>query len=312
VVIAIIGILVALLLPAVQAAREAARRISCSNNLKQISLALLNYHDTYRKFPPSAASTRGVLFDSWSPHARLLPFLEQANLQGLIDWNRDYASQPAVAPTRVATYLCPSEINDRPRPDGNITHYPVSYGINMGTWFVYDPVSGKGGDGLVYPNSSTDLASVTDGTSNTIAFAEIKAFTPYLRDGGNPGGLTALIPQEPANFVALGGSFRSDSGHTEWVDGRVHQIGFTGAFPPNTVCAYRSGGRVYDIDFTSSREGKTLNRPTFAVVTARSYHAGGVQVAFVDGSVRFASQTVSVLVWRGLTTRGGAEVVDGS
>ena len=97
VVIAIIGILVGLLLPAVQAAREAARRLSCSNNLKQMTLALHNYESTFRSFPPSGFYRRDLSSDSWSVQSRLLPQLEQANLQRLIDWNLSYADQGNVA-----------------------------------------------------------------------------------------------------------------------------------------------------------------------------------------------------------------------
>lgn len=309
VVIAIIGILIGLLLPAVQAAREAARRMSCSNNLKQIGLGLHNYHDTYKRFPPSATFTFGTTFDSWSVQARLLPFLEQANLEDLVDWNLAYSAQPAVTRTRVPTYLCPSEISDRERPDGALTHYPLNYGINLGTWFVYDPNTRRGGDGLSYPNGLLSMANVTDGTSNTLAFAEVKAWNPYLRDGANPATAGVAIPTDPAAVPLFGGSLKSDSGHTEWVDGRVHQTGFTGAFPPNTPVPYASGGEIYDVDFTSSREGKTTTGLTYAVVTSRSYHPGGAQVLLTDGSARFVSETVELSVWRSLSTRAGGEVV---
>ncbi len=309
VVIAVIGILVALLLPAVQAAREAARRMSCTNNLKQMSLALHNYHDTYRVFPPSGIYPRGATGDGWSFQARLLPFLEQANLQDLIDWNLSYAAQTAVARTRVPTYLCPSETKDYERPDGAITHYPLNYGVNVGTWFVYDPNNGQYGNGLTGPNAQTNMASLIDGTSNTLALAEVKAWSPYLRDGGNPNAVGAPIPATTAATVAYGGSFKNNSGHTEWVDGRVHQTGVTGTFPPNTLFAYTDAGVVYDVDFNSSREGKTTNQITYAVVTARSYHPAGVNVALADGSSRFVAETIDLNVWRGYATRDGGEVV---
>ncbi len=309
VVIAIIGILVALLLPAVQAAREAARRMSCSNNLKQMGLALHNYHDTFKQFPPSAQLPVGATYDSWSMQARLLPFLEKANLGDLIDWSYDYKSQPVVTQTRVPTYLCPSEVQDKERPDGALTHYPLNYGVNFGTWFIYNPLQRVGGNGLVHPNSRTRFASVTDGTSNTLAFGEVKAWTPYLRDGGNPNGPNALIPSVPTDVIALGGSFKTNSGHTEWVDGRVHQTGFTGTFTPNTKLPFSSGGVDYDIDFNSYREGKSINQLTYAAVTSRSYHPGGVNAGLVDGSVRLFSETIDLAAWRALATRDGGEVV---
>jgi len=314
VVIAIIGILVGLLLPAVQAAREAARRMSCSNNLKQLGLALHSYHDLYRRLPPGGVYSRSLVSDGWSVQARLLPNLEQANLQRLIDWNFSYAQQSPVARTRVPTYLCPSEPNDRLRPDPqpadpNFAHYPLNYGVNMGEWFIFDPRSGAGGTGLVFPNSRTDLGSLLDGTSNTLAFAEIKAYTAYLRDGGNPSALSLTTPTDPATVVAWGGSFKSDSGHTEWVDGRIHQTGFTTTFAPNTRMRHVDAGKEYDIDFNSSREGKSITLPTYAAVTARSHHIGGVQAARADGSVQFISQNIDLMTWRALGTRAGGEVV---
>ncbi|MEZ6136678.1 MAG: DUF1559 domain-containing protein [Pirellulaceae bacterium] len=314
VVIAIIGILVGLLLPAVQAAREAARRISCSNNLKQMGLALHNYHDTFNAFPTPGYYHGDALGSSWSVQARLLPQLEQANLQDLIDWGRSYSEQSHVAQQRVPVYLCPSEPKDEARPDPqpgdpSFTHYPLNYGVNMGEWLIYSPLRRSGGSGLVFPNGKTRMASVTDGTSNTLAFAEVKAWTPYLRDGGALNTLTAPTPTDPASVVGLGGSFKINSGHTEWVDARVHQAGVTTTFAPNQRVLFVDGGESYDVDFTSSREGKSTTLPTYSAVTSRSHHTGGVSIGLADGSVRFMTQTIDLGIWRGLGTRDGAEVV---
>jgi prepilin-type N-terminal cleavage/methylation domain-containing protein/prepilin-type processing-associated H-X9-DG protein len=310
VVIAIVGVLVALLLPAVQAARESARRTSCSNNLRQIGLALVGYHDSYKTFPASSLLPIGMAATSWSPQARLLPYMEDENLQNLINWKAAYASQPHVSGVRVPSYLCPSEVRNEQRIDGAALHYPLNYGINLGTWFVFDPVRQTGGDGLVYPNSRTNLRSLGDGSSKTLAFAEVKAYQAYIRDGGNPSAPNAPIPASPADVAAFGGDFKKDSGHTEWVDGRAHQIGFTATFPPNTETIYTSGGQPFDIDFNSDREGRTATRITYAVVTSRSHHPGGVHASFVDGSVRFFAETIEGPLWRALATRDGAEVVE--
>ena len=313
VVIAIIGILVALLLPAVQAAREAARRMSCGNNMKQLGLALHNYHDVYRRLPPMAFYPKTVVGDDWSLHARLLPYLEQASLHNFIVWGVPYTQQGAVAQMRIPTFICPSETKARPRPDPqpsdpNFTHFPLNYGVNAGSWFVFAPTTQQGGDGLTHPQASFDFAALTDGTTNTLAFAEVKAYTPYLRDGGNPAGLGVAPPVATA-VGGMGGSFKADSGHTEWVDGRVHQTGVTVTFPPNTQVPFTNAGIAYDIDFNSSREGKNITNPTYATVTSRSYHPGGVQVTLADGSIQFVSQTVDATVWRSLGTRAGGEVV---
>ncbi len=310
VVIAIIGVLVALLLPAVQAAREAARRSSCSNNLKQLSLALLNYHDTLRSYPAQMYLPVDEPATNWSIQARLLPFIEEQSLEGLIDWKVSYRDQPEVTKTRVGVYLCPSEVEDRHRPDGDLTHYPLNYGVNLGSWFVFDPNTQEGGDGLVFPNSRTRIRNVVDGTSKTLAFAEVKAFNPYLRDGVNPSASDVAIPATPPDVVAYGGDFKTNSGHTEWVDGRAHQTGFTVTFPPNTQFVYQNNGRAYDVDFNSSREGKTIDQITYAVVTSRSYHPGGVQVSMADGSTRFVVDSIEPMVWRALGTRDGGEIVE--
>jgi prepilin-type N-terminal cleavage/methylation domain-containing protein/prepilin-type processing-associated H-X9-DG protein len=309
VVIAIIGVLLALLVPAVQKVREAANRIKCQNNLRQMGLALHNYSDAQSTFPPAGAYAVGITGDAWSAQARILPYLEQANLQNLINWGLSYSAQPAVTGQRVPVYVCPSEANDRPRPDGALTHYPISYALNLGTWHVYNPTTGAGGDGAFVVNQGLTFAAFADGTSNTIALAEVKAFTPYLRDGGNPAALNTPPPTAPAVVAGFGGEFKRDSGHTEWVDARIHQTGFTTTFPPNTVVPYSTGGENFDVDFNSSREGKTTNRITYAVVTARSYHPNGVNVLLLDGSVRSVSSSVQPAVWRALGTRAGGEVV---
>jgi prepilin-type N-terminal cleavage/methylation domain-containing protein/prepilin-type processing-associated H-X9-DG protein len=309
VVIAIIGVLVSLLVPAVQAAREAARRSSCSNNLRQIGVALQNYHDACKKFPPSACLPVGGTGDNWSAQARLLPYLEEQSLEHLIDWSLPYNVQPDVTQVRVSVYLCPTEVRDEARPDGALTHYPLNYGINLGTWFIYDPVAQQGGNGLVYPNSRTSFASLTDGSSKTLAFAEFKAYNPYLRDGGNPSAAHTPVPITPAEVVAYGGSFKQDSGHTEWIDGRAHQTGFTATFQPNTYFAHVSAGQTYDVDFNSSREGKTANKITYAVVTSRSHHPGGVQVLFADGSGQFVADEVDLATWQALSTIEGGEIM---
>ena len=150
VVIAISASQIALLLPAVQATREAARRIQCKNNLKQISLALHNYHDVHNALPPAICLTlNGAEYGAWGPQARLLPFIEQANLQNLIDFNRTYKVQPDVVKMRIPVYMCPREVHDRARAADNLLQYPLNYATNEGTWFVYDPSNGVGGDGAV-------------------------------------------------------------------------------------------------------------------------------------------------------------------
>ena len=191
VVIAIIGILVGLLLPAVQAAREAARRMSCQNNLKQLSLACHHYESAHRRFPPSAVVDlrlgNTANNGSWGVHGRILPFLEQGTLYSQVDLTLGWDYQPVINGLRIPTYSCPSDYKAseiRSFSDARPALYPTSYGFNLGRWFVYDPTTRRGGDGMFYPNSFLTFASVTDGTSSTLLAAEVKAWTAYQRNGG--------------------------------------------------------------------------------------------------------------------------------
>lgn len=313
VVIAIIAILIALLLPAVQQAREAARRMSCKNNLKQLGLAMHNYHDLYTGFPPAACypGDNTTVLKTWSAQARLLPLIDQANLQDLIDWSLTYELQPNVTKTRVPVFVCPSEVNDRARPDGALIHYPLSYGANHGTWFVFQRGTNQGGNGAFTPNRSIKTRDFTDGTSNTFAMLEVKAWNPYFRNGENPASLNAPMPTNPAGVSALGGDFKSNSGHTEWVDGHVHQTGVTATFTPNTLVPYSTGGTDYDIDLTTCREALAgcTSGITYAVVTSRSYHTGIVNALLVDGSVHSISENIDLQTYRNLGQRNDGQVV---
>ncbi len=321
VVIAIIGILIGMLLPAVQQVREAARRIACANNCRQIGLASLNYESAYMGVPPSWL--RPVLPsgspdpDGWSVQAQLLPFLEQANIGNQLNFqfgyknpiNADIELTPGIklSAARVPNYLCPSEVMDQIRDNDN---YPLNYAANVGTWFVYGgTANGRTGNGALQVNRRTSMSQYSDGTSNTVMFSEVKAYTPYFREAG---GSDLPIPTDPNAVGAMGGDFKTNSGHTEWVDGRAHQTGFTAVFTPNTRVLFSdsSSGGQFDIDWTSKREGNSAAEATFAAVTSRSYHTGGVNATNCDGSTRFINDNVSLEVWRALATRNGGEVVD--
>lgn len=307
VVVAIIGILIVLLLPAVQMAREAAARARCQNNLKQLGLALHNYESTFGFLPSLGDYTTAGGTVYWSLQSRLLPYVEQENLQRLIDFTQPISQQPHVARIRVRLLLCPREVNNKERPDGpTFVHYPLNYVANAGVWHVYQPPADRG-DGVFLVNRPIRLGEIMDGTSNTLGMAEVKAFTSYLRDGGNPSG-SAPVPSTPAEVVVYGGEFKVDSGHTEWVDARVHQTGFTTTFPPNTKVPYTDRGTTYDVDFNSLREGRSTTLPTYAVVTSRSYHTRGVNALLLDGSIRFVPNSISQATWRALGTRAGGEV----
>jgi type II secretory pathway pseudopilin PulG len=317
VVIAIIGILIALLFPAVQAAREAARRASCQNNLKQMGLALHNYLTANSVFPPSFCIVPGTTLTgnngSWSIHGRILPYVEQGNAYEMVQLDIAWDAQLAtgIPQMRIPTYLCPSDPNDMVRTNSGAPYiYPQTYGFNFGTWLVWNPATGEGGDGAFFVNSRTCPASFLDGLSNTLCAAEVNAFTSYFRNTADPGPTVPASATAIAGFAAGGAQFKlgpntnDNTGHTEWCDGRVHHSGFTTVFTPNTFVPYlHTDGRTYDVDYNSRQEGKSLTQPTYAAVTARSYHAGIVNVALMDGSVRSVSDTIDLPVWRAVGTR---------
>lgn len=317
VVIAIIGILVGLLLPAVQAAREAARRMSCTNNMKQMILAVHNYESTNKRMPP-AWTRPAVSGDGWSTQARILPYVENVALASAIDFAAGYGSARItvdgqsikVSGFRVPVYLCPSDVLDEGRFDdsGDPEHYPLSYGYNAGPWFVFNPNNNKPGPGAFQAGQPSRFRDVLDGLSNTLGFGEVKAWTPYYRDAEIAG--TIPTPTDPSEICGLAGSFKPDTGHTEWVDGRVHQTGFTTTFPPNAKVLCTINGREFDLDFTNIREGKNTTALTQASVTSRSYHQGGVNVTLLDGSVRFITDSIELQLWRNLSTRAGGEHVE--
>jgi prepilin-type N-terminal cleavage/methylation domain-containing protein len=317
VVIAIIGILASLLLPAVQQAREAARKANCASNLRQLGLALHNYHDTFQKLPPSWSKPQTVN-DGWSAQARLLPFLEQANLANHIDYGKSYnnvfipiqGGQIRLSQYKVPVLICPSEPRAQVRVNntGAPEHFPLNYGVNAGTWFIWDPATRQTGNGMFHPESWFNFNAALDGMSNTLAMAEVKAYTPHFRNAGKPG--TLPEPQLPKDLCTMGGEFKSNSGHTEWVDGRVNQTAFTATFNPNSKSNCNIMGQKYQVDWTNQQEGKSATIFTFAAVTSRSYHGGGIHSLLLDDSVHFVADEIDIQTWRALATRDGGEVVE--
>jgi prepilin-type N-terminal cleavage/methylation domain-containing protein len=308
VVIAIIAILVLLLLPAINAAREAARRASCSNNLRQLAIAVQNFEGARGCLPPSRSGAGG-----WSTQALILPYLEEDGLFQHVDPDASYGTVAIggqlLSGYRVNPYLCPSEPNDVPRLKDEVReHYPLNYAVNLGTWFVWDPARRKGGQGAFYPESWLRSRDFKDGMSKTLCAAEVKAYTPYERNASIGGELAVpRTPDElPPGEAKYGPSRGDNTGHTEWVDGRGHQTGFTTTFAPNAkVSPARVGDR--SIDWTNMQEGKSKSVVTYAAVTARSFHPGVVNVAMIDGATRTVTDDVDLSVWRAISTRKGHE-----
>lgn len=323
VVTAVTGVLIALLLPAVQTAREAARRVACKNNLHQIALAVANYQDAHSAYPPSYCVTRGTTLaannGSWSIHGRILPYLEEASAFNAVDLSVPWDAQlgSGVPTMAIATFQCPSDPNSetlRVDARGNAFTHAQNYGFNFGSWLVYDPVNARTGDGSFHVNSSTRPGDFVDGLSNTLLAAEVKSFQSYIRNTADPG---PTAPNDTAAFLGftspvqlkLGTVRNENTGHTEWCDGRVHHTGITTVFTPNTRVGYLAAGREYDIDFNSRQEGSSATQPSYAAVTSRSWHRQVVHAALMDGSVRAIAERVELRIWRALGTRAGGEYV---
>jgi prepilin-type processing-associated H-X9-DG protein len=323
VVIAIIGVLVALLLPAVQAAREAARRAQCTNNLKQLGLGMSMYESSNGVLPPSlvlsGSGSTVVWFGGWGIHGRILPFLEQGSVYNAMNFSINYETPPnsTVSNTSIAVYLCPSESRIESKMGDAGPIYPTNYGFCMGDWYSWGGFGATGNRSAFGPNRSLRLAAVLDGLSNTMFASEVKTYTTYVRDCGGSGlsnvNSPTVIPPPAGDPLAVapeynGCTLKLQNAHTEWPDGQVQQSGMTTAWPPNYKILGTSPDRLnQELDLTSMREHK--GGPTYAAITSRSYHPGGVNALFGDGSVHFIKDSINGLAWRGLGTVKGGEVI---
>jgi prepilin-type N-terminal cleavage/methylation domain-containing protein len=360
VVILIISVLMGLLIPAVNSARQSARSTQSKNNLKQIGLALNVFQASKGYFPPSAEfpsqKMSGDDANPWSVQTLLLPYLEQSGVHADLDYTQDYKSAQTtvittadgvvtkLAATRIPTYISPAEPRDEPHlaSDGTPNNYPINYAMNLGTWLVFDPVTREGGNGAGYPGSRLRDTAFTDGLSNTLAFAEVKAWQHYAGDTGKTNAdLASALPNavfDPTvtklSMVAALGSLISGStvkpngGHSEWIEGRAHHCGFTTVFGPNQKVMLADSGSSpslnaagtgdMDMDWTNWKEGKGMfastagTTPTYAAITARGYFDGIVNVSMMDGSVRSIDDRISLGVWRAISTRNGNEKLPNS
>ncbi|QDV59421.1 DUF1559 domain-containing protein [Rosistilla oblonga] len=322
VVIAIIGILVGLLLPAVQAAREAARRMQCGNNMKQLGLALHNYASTYNEaFPNNGWSYTGGYPADFSPFAKLLAYVEQENLQNLIDFDI-YMGHPAIADlplelraaaaTRVPTFECPSDVgadlHSMTLPSGTVIDVAgTSYAMNQGSGMdgAFHPGNGTPSNGLCWIGSKIKFRDVIDGTSNTIAFAEttigvgtdIASPTP-IQDVRQYRANTSTVDVATVNLANSSGLSGVQGSITSWRGDRNHYW-LRGSVP---------SGPVMNGSLTPNSEVPDMVVGSSKMTAARSYHPGVAVVCLVDGSVRNVSDTIDLNAWHASWTRGGGEV----
>jgi prepilin-type processing-associated H-X9-DG protein len=218
-------------------------------------------------------------------------------------------TQPAVIAQRVAVFICPSDPNDKLSPASPPT-YPTCYGAGIGDWFTENFTTGQFGNGAFpyasYPSQrGIQLLDITDGTSTTIGLAEVKAFTSFPE--GTGAGLPMPPPTAPDDMLSLGGTLMVAGGQTSWAEGGASSARLTFVFPPNTAVLYvnSADGHSYDVDW-----GSVVDDLEYAAFTARSYHHGGVNALFMDGSVRFITNSIPQMTWRALGTLNGGEVVD--
>ena len=302
VVIAIIAVLVGLLLPAVQKVREAAARMKCANNLKQLGLAMHNHESALGVFPQGRNGYPKVV----SAPARLLAYVEQENLQRLIDPDGTLAvggQNDAAGKNRVGLFVCPSDAGN-----GVISGSPY-FGTNYvacnGTGLLTDSAGNTigyakiaEGNG-VFAQIPTRTADIVDGLSNTAAFSESLMGNGTAQPNGvapaDPRFLVLEVPggndTTPAACDGMGGVWNPRRGE-QWINGHFGNTLYNHYYTPNAS--------KWDCGNASHNKGLTA---------ARSMHTGGVNVLFADGSVHFIRDSIDLATWRGLSTRSGGEVL---
>jgi prepilin-type N-terminal cleavage/methylation domain-containing protein/prepilin-type processing-associated H-X9-DG protein len=317
VVIAIIAVLIGLLLPAVQSAREAARRLHCTNNLKQIGVAIHNYHDINNALPATTYTSLPSGYKSeFSVIARISPYLELGPMYSVINFNFTWDAPPntTASSMTLAVLLCPSDPDigagdtGKGFPEGR-----TSYGNVEGDWYVFW-TQGPVNRSAFAPNVSKSFRQFTDGLSNTLLFSESQILHYQLRSCGSTGGMTPTsfpgTSQSPAMIDSIAPTCTKEGafGHANWVNGSVFNNGVTTALTPNTkVLPIRGDFNPYDLVTTDENQGG----PSYAALTADSYHPGGVNALLGDGSVRFIKDAINGASWRALGTIAGGEVISG-
>jgi len=332
VVIAIIAVLIALLLPAVQAAREAARRSQCINNLKQIGLAIHNYHQAIDSLPPGHFGTG---WNDWNAMTMLLPYMEQGTLYNTINFaNVGDAADPVYKPnttafrTKINGLLCPSDPDRLTNVFGHSNYYGnsgntpesifdnKSHGASNGLFASVNHENGK-------PNANAvSFRDITDGLSQTAAFSErVKG----INSGFN--GFDAVRPTSAEMSVNIDATAGANGVFNDAIP-NVYFAACRAASPYlptsnfNTSGAISAGEYWWDGHFETGNYNHIMTPNTWScddaandwvndsgASTVSSHHAGGINSCFADGSVRFIKDSVAATVWWALGSRSGGEVI---
>ncbi len=303
VVIAIIAILIGLLLPAVQKIREAANRMKCSNNLKQLGLALHNHHDTNGFLPPARDSL------NFSGTTYILPYIEQNNLYKQINMTvaSSNAANDGPRGTSVTGLLCPSDPGGAPPAGLAVTNYRFNQGYNILYSGVPDAAVGAPNygmppaDGPFWLNSMSTFADISDGLSNTAAMSE--------RGRGDYS--VAVVTDRTDTFLTTGYPATPDlwNADCDSLNPQTAAPGDSNSGTPWLLGAHYTS-TYYHTNLPNKRSCK--KPPGRVALLANSLHSSGVTVAMADGSVKFVPNTISLFAWRAMGSRNLGEVFAGN
>ncbi|HET6425222.1 MAG TPA: DUF1559 domain-containing protein [Planctomycetaceae bacterium] len=297
VVIAIIAILIALLLPAVQQAREAARRTQCRNNLKQLGLAIHNYHDNYNCIPIADVNGSSTPI---SAHARLLPGMDQAPLFNRVDFNvlYNHVNNDFARMVTVPAFLCPSNVDALPGTLGGRNNYYWNAGNGI---VMYD--TGATGqppsNGVIYHMRKIGFRDITDGLSNTSAMAE-----KMTGDGSQTISSPRTDTFQPGTYPNTADEAQQQCNAVDTTD--LTKQGFSDVGAP-WLRQYHSTNQYNHVLPPNGRS--CMYPPGRIATTANSQHTGGVHVLLCDGAVKFVSENINTPLWRAVGSIGGGETL---
>jgi prepilin-type N-terminal cleavage/methylation domain-containing protein len=317
VVIAIIGVLVALLLPAVQAAREASRRTRCTNQMRQLTIAMHNFHDVNNKLPPGSygrdTTVSGWPYPAmgtpqWKPRTPLIPYLmayiEQTAVAGSWDFGKNYNQAPntTLITLHFPIFDCPSDNRDK---EGHPTAKDLksNYGINWGSWNFQEqggPINGvaplnlgdEQGRSPFFVNFGARFGQITDGTSNTLCWSEVLQ-TPWIQSAGMA-------------FVDRRGRIWNDDTYCYEISTRITPNNPKGDYG---FCDPNLENPRWPCDPASN--GLSSANAFSTYIGARSRHPSGVNASLCDGSTRFVSNNINLATWVALSSMGAGETTIG-